>query len=137
MTQPQVSKTRAMLPLLILIFIAAGMVVLSSYYLFRAYLSYREGAMESSIYYAVIGATGIAITVYMTFIMRKRTLTKKAEAPVLTTTECAKCSYKSMRKFAKGDYVYKTVGTCEKCREPMLITAIYAEPPQKKQKQQQ
>ena len=137
MTQPQVSKTRAMLPLLILIFIAAGMVVLSSYYLFRAYLSYRDGAVESSIYYAVIGATGIAITVYMTFIMRKRTVTKKAEVPVLTTTECGKCSYKSMRKFVKGDYVYKAVGTCEKCSEPMLITAIYADPPQKKQKQQQ
>jgi uncharacterized membrane protein YuzA (DUF378 family) len=136
-TRPQISKTRAMLPLIILIVIAAGMVTLSSYYLFRAYLSYREGAMESSIYYAVIGATGIAITVYMTFIMRKRTVMKKAEVPVLTTTECAKCSYKSLRKFAKGDYVYRTVGTCEKCSEPMLITAIYAEPPQKKQKQQQ
>jgi len=136
-TQPRISKTRAMLPLIILIFIAAGMVTLSSYYLLRAYLSYREGAIESSIYYAVIGATGIAITVYMTFIMRKRTVTKKAEVPVLTTTECAKCSYKNMRKFAKGDYVYKTVGTCEKCKEPMLVTAIYAEPILKKQKRLQ
>jgi len=121
-----------MLPLIILLVIAMGMLSLSSYYLYRAFLSYGEGKTDASIYYAVIGATGIAITFYMTFILRKRQIMRKEPLPVMTTTECGRCGFKSLHKFAKGDYVYKTVGNCEKCNEPMLITAIYAEQEQKK-----
>jgi len=119
-----------MLPLLILLIIATGMLTLSTYYLYRAFLSYRKGETDA-IYYTVIGAIGIAITFYMTFILRKRQFMKK-EPPALTTiTECAKCGFKSLRRFTKGDYVYKTVGNCERCNEPMLITAVYAEPEKK------
>lgn len=116
---------------MILLIIAAGMLTLSSYYLYRAFLSYSEGKTDASVYYAVIGATGIVITFYMTFILRKRQIMKKEPPSVMTTTECVKCSFKSLRKFARGDYVYKTVGNCEKCNEPMVITAIYAEPEKK------
>jgi len=116
-----------MLPIIILLIIAAGMLTLSTYYLYRAFLSFEEGATQSSIYYAVIGVTGIAITVYMTFILRKRSFAKKEPPPVMTTTECGKCGFKSLRKFTKGDFVFKTVGNCEKCNEPMVITTIYAE----------
>jgi hypothetical protein len=75
----------------------------------------------------VIGGTGMAITFYMTFILRKRTTMKKEVQNIMTTTECGKCGFKNMRKFAKGDYVFKTLGNCGKCNEPMTITAIYAE----------
>ena len=126
------AKIRGMLPLIILLLIAAGMLSLSSYYLYRAVQSYMEGIADASIYYAVIGATGIGLTVYMTFILRKRTLVKKELAPVMTTIECEKCGYKNMRKFTRGDFVYKTVGNCEKCNEPMIMTTIYSEQPQKK-----
>ena len=119
-----------MLPLLILLIIATGMLALSAYYLYRAFLSYRERTTDA-IYYAVIGATGIAITFYMTFILRKRQFVKKEPPSLTTTTECVKCGFKSLRRFTKGDYVYKTVGNCEKCNEPMLITAVYAEPEKK------
>jgi hypothetical protein len=122
------SRTRILVPLLILFLIAGGMLALSTYYLFRAYTTYQEGATETSIYYGVIGAIGIAITFYMTFILRKRSTTKKEILNMMTTIECGKCGFKSLRKFAKGDYVFKTLGNCEKCNEPMLITSIYAEP---------
>ena len=125
------NRSRAMLPLLVLLIIAAGMLVLSSYYLYRAFLSHREGATDASIYYSVIGVTGIVITFYMAFILRKRQFVKKVTPSVVTTTECAKCGFKSLRKYTKGDYVFKTVANCEKCNEPMVITAVYAEPEKK------
>ncbi len=103
------------------------MLALSGYYIFRAFTSYQEGAIETSLYYGVIGFTGIAITFYMTLILRKRSTTKKKIVNIMTTTECGKCGFKSLRKFDKGDYVFKTLGNCEKCNEPMLITSIYAE----------
>ena len=125
------NRTRILVPLLILLVIAGAMLALSTYYLYRAFTSYQEGSTEASIYYGVIGATGIAITFYMTFILRKRATVKKEVLNVMTTIECAKCNFKNLRKFVKEDYVYKTVGNCERCKEPMLITAIYAEPPKK------
>lgn len=125
------NRSRIIIPLLILLIIAGGMLALSTYYLYRALLAYQEGSTEVSIYYGVIGATGIAITFYMTFILRKRSAIKKGVLNIMTTIECVKCNFKNLRKFVKGDYVYKAVGNCEKCNEPMLITAIYAEQPQK------
>ena len=111
------AKTRAILPLIILIVITTAMLSISIYYLYRAFSSYVEGATNDSITYAVIGATGLAITSYMAFIMRKRSIVRKEPVPVMTTTECERCGYKNMRKFTKGDYVYKTIGNCEKCNE--------------------
>lgn len=116
-----------MLPLIILFVIAGGMLALSTYYLYRAFQFYEEGATDNSIIYAIIGITGIAITFYMTFILRKRSVTRKESPPIMTTIECEKCGFKNLRKFSKGDYVYKNIGNCEKCNEPMLLTAIYAE----------
>ncbi|MCJ7633865.1 hypothetical protein MUP77_15945 [Candidatus Bathyarchaeota archaeon] len=127
MTKMSNSQRRILLPLLILFLIAGGMLALSTYYLFRAFTSYQEGATETSIYYGIIGATGIAITFYMTLILRKRSTSKKEIPNIMTTTECGKCGFKSLRKFAKGDYVFKTLQNCEKCNEPMIITSIYAE----------
>lgn len=125
------SQRRVLLPLLILFLIAGGMLALSTYYLFKAFTTYQEGATETSIYYGVIGATGIAITFYMTIILRKRSAKKKKILDMMTTTECGKCGFKSLRKFAKGDYVFKSLENCESCNEPMLITSIYAEPSEK------
>jgi len=55
----------------------------------------------------------------------------------MTIIECRKCGFKNVREFQRGDYIFKQMGTCEKCNEPLLVTGIYREikePKKKKEK---
>ena len=125
------SPKRPLTPIIILYIIAFGMLSLSAYYLYQALGAYTEGSMDRALFFAIIGLTGIGVTVYMMSTLMKR-VAKRITPPVMSTIECLKCGFKSIRKFAKGDYVFRTEGNCQKCNEPMLITAIYAEEVKKK-----
>lgn len=124
--------SKTLLPALLMFVIVAGMLAISFYYLYNAVLSYNTGDTEGAFYYAILGSIGLGISVYVTYILRKRRFPKKPLPRVITTIECKKCGFKNLRRFEKSDYVFKSIGNCDKCDEPMLITAIYAEAAQKK-----
>ena len=76
----------------------------------------------------VIGFLAMGLSVYVMFQSRKRSANMKIEAPkVMTTIECKKCNFKSVREFQRGDFVFKDLEPCQKCNEKMIITAIYKE----------
>ena len=76
----------------------------------------------------VIGFLAMGLSVYVMFQSRKRAATMKIEAPkVMTTIECKKCNFKSVREFQRGDFVFKELEACQKCDDKMIITAIYKE----------
>jgi hypothetical protein len=79
-------------------------------------------------YLLLIGFLGVALSTYFLFQTRKRILGLRIEnPPILTTIECKKCGFKSVREFQRGDYIFKENGPCQKCNEKMLITGIYRE----------
>ena len=80
-------------------------------------------------YLLVIGLIAMALSVYALLQSRRRVMSMKTASPqVMTTIECRKCGSKSVREFQRGDYVFKEVGSCEKCPDDkMMITAIYKE----------
>jgi hypothetical protein len=80
-------------------------------------------------YLLVIGFIAMGLSVYVLFQSRKRATNMKIEAPkVMTTVECKKCNFKSIREFQRGDYIFKELEPCQKCPETkMMITAIYKE----------
>lgn len=49
-------------------------------------------------------------------------------AKAVTVLQCEKCDYKEERDFQVGDYVFKKVGECVKCRGPLYISMIYGLP---------
>ncbi len=76
----------------------------------------------------VIGFIAMSLSIYVLLQSRKRAASMKIEAPkVMTTIECKKCNFKSVREFQRGDFVFKDLDPCQKCNEKMLITAIYKE----------
>lgn len=76
----------------------------------------------------LIGFVGVGMSLYVLFQARRRVRRLNiAISPVTTTIECKKCSFKSVREFQRGDYVFKEVEPCQKCNEKMMITAIYRE----------
>jgi hypothetical protein len=80
-------------------------------------------------YLLVIGFIAMTLSVYVLLQSRRRVMSMKIEKPsMMTTIECRKCGFKSVREFQRGDYVFKELGPCQKCPDDkMLITAIYRE----------
>ncbi|MEM0232428.1 MAG: hypothetical protein QXD66_02950 [Candidatus Nezhaarchaeales archaeon] len=46
----------------------------------------------------------------------------------VTVLQCERCDYKEEREFQAGDYVFKKVGECVKCKGPLYISMIYGLP---------
>jgi len=52
---------------------------------------------------------------------------------VLSIVKCGQCSFKQIKNFAAGDFVFKTLGKCTQCTTGDLsINGIYTEGPPKK-----
>lgn len=76
----------------------------------------------------LLGFVGVGISMYVLLQARRRIRRLNiAIAPVTTTIECKKCGFKNVREFQRGDYIFKEVEPCQKCKENMMITAIYRE----------
>jgi ribosomal protein L37AE/L43A len=83
---------------------------------------------DIAIYLAIIAGIALALSVYILFQGRSRTAAAKIEAPkTMTTIECKKCGFKTVRPFQRGDWVAKELEKCEKCDDKSMITAIYKE----------
>lgn len=52
---------------------------------------------------------------------------KVVREEVVEVLGCPKCGYESSRKYEKGDYVGKVVGTCPKDSDSLVVKAIYVE----------
>ena len=86
-------------------------------------------------YFLMIGFLGLAFSAYMLFQTRRRIIVSVRTYPVMTTLLCQKCGFKSIRKFERGDYVFKQSDElCPKCNEKMAIAAIYREVKEEKGK---
>ena len=110
-----------------------SVLILSIYFIYDGTTALQHGSTDYS-YQIMTGIAGIVTSIYMiTQFMRRLGLGEQIIQPnVVTVVECRKCGFKQIRKFAKGDYVLKSVENCQKCNEPMLITGIYAEETKKK-----
>jgi hypothetical protein len=83
---------------------------------------------DMAVFLLLIGFIAMSLSVYILFQSRKHMASMKIEAPkVMTTVECKKCGFKSVREFQRGDFVFKELEACQKCEDKMLITAIYKE----------
>jgi hypothetical protein len=52
---------------------------------------------------------------------------------VMSVVKCGQCSFKQIKNFAIGDFVFKTLGKCTQCTTGDLsINGIYTEGPPKK-----
>ena len=106
-------------------------------YLFIAIILVTLAVSAVALYYALlyydtglllIGGSGLALSAYMVFQTRRRTMRMEiGEHPVITTIICQKCGFKNVRDFQRGDYVFKDLDPCPKCNEKMSVAAIYRE----------
>jgi hypothetical protein len=109
--------------------------IVSIWFLFRAFIYYQEGLMDQVITSLLVAAMGLGTSGYMLFQMRKRTemIASMTQKQSLSALECPKCGFKNIRKFAKGEFIFKaTTEACPKCGANLMIAAIYQEEEKKK-----
>jgi predicted ferric reductase len=116
------TKISTYLMMIVLIVMALSIVALvSAVYVFQS-------DFEFAVILLAMGIIAMGMSVYVLLQSRKRMASMKIEAPkVMTTVECKKCNFKSVREFQRGDFVFKDLDPCQKCNEKMIITAIYKE----------
>jgi len=122
-----VKPVKRISPFLLVIILIVFVLSLSA--LFMAVQSLIEQTdVLNSYSFLAIGFFGVAISLYMLLQTRGKPLHVTLELPkVITTLECPKCDFKSIRDFQRDDYIFKKTGPCQKCNETMTITAIYRE----------
>lgn len=129
---PSSAATKISTFVLLVIFIT---IILSLAAIIFAIQAFSTGQDIVAGYLLLIGFLGAALSTYILLQTRKRMLRLRIKTPPITTTiECRKCSFKSVRDFQRGDYIFKEVDPCQKCNENMLITAIYREVKERKEK---
>jgi hypothetical protein len=111
--------------LLMIVLIVLALSIVSLIFSVSAFI---EGNELVAGYLLVIGFIAMGLAGYVLFQSRKRVASMKIEAPkVMTTIECRKCGFKSIREFQRGDFVFKDLDPCQKCDDTMIITGIYKE----------
>lgn len=129
---PSSATTKISSFVLLVIFITIALSLAAIIFAINAFSSGQELVAG---YLLLIGFLAAALSTYVLFQTRKRMLRLRIKTPPITTTiECRKCNFKNVRDFQRGDYIFKEVETCQKCNENMLITAIYREVKEKKEK---
>ena len=106
---------------------------LSTVAIFQGAEAYRTGQTGTGTSFIAIGISGLALSAYMLFQTRRRTLDMIIKMqPVTTTVLCQKCGFKNLREFQRGDYIFKQTEDCPKCKEQMQISSIYREEEEEK-----
>ena len=100
--------------------------------IFSGVTAYIDGHTGTAYPSLLIGVSGLALSAYMLFQTRRRTLQFIIKMqPVTTTILCQKCGFKNLREFQRGDYIFKETEECPKCKEKMQISSIYREAEEK------
>jgi hypothetical protein len=122
-SSPATTKISTYLMMIVLIVLALSVVALM-----LSVNAFIVGNEVVAGYLLIIGFIAMALSVYVLLQSRKRIANMRIEAPkVMTTVECKKCGFKSVREFQRGDFIFKELEACQKCADKMLITAIYKE----------
>jgi hypothetical protein len=123
----KVNPVRKISPFLLLVILVAVILSLTALYVAVDTLINQSNSIDAYSFLA-IGFGGLALSAYMLLQTRAKPMHVALELPrVLTTLECPKCDFKSIRDFQREDYIFKKTGPCQKCDETMTITAIYRE----------
>jgi phage FluMu protein Com len=110
-----------------LLLIFTVMLMLSLTFLYLGFIRYSTGSADSTAY-LMTGAFGALLAFYGIMQLRKKTAyIHLLNYNIVTTSECEECGFKSLRKFERGDYVFKPVDKCPKCNKVMIITSIHSE----------
>ena len=96
------------------------------------YMGFTESQRDptTATFLLSMGIAILAVSGYMMYQTRKRMIRLMSVdiQPLSSTVQCAKCGFRNIREFKRGDFVFKeTDEPCHKDNQKMTISAIYRE----------
>ncbi|MCP4763666.1 MAG: hypothetical protein GY870_17985 [archaeon] len=84
------------------------------------------GIAYLSIFYTSLGFFGIILMCFASLFMISLPKKKNVVRQTLSRAKCENCGVQLVRDFKDGDFVFKKVGYCSKCSNPLIIFDIYS-----------
>jgi len=69
----------------------------------------------------------LVLTTLIPWIMASARKPKPTREELVSVLRCVKCGYEEVRRYDKGDYVGKPVGSCPRDGGQVVVKAIYVE----------
>ena len=97
------------------------------------FASYQSQPDIATLYFTV-GFLSLGLVLFSVLRVRRGVMiTRGTPNKVLSIILCPQCSFKQLKNFAVGDYVFKTQGKCSQCGVGSLyINGIYTEGPSRR-----
>ena len=108
--------------------ISVVLVILGFYTIEVGFALYQTQPDIATLYFTV-GFLSLGLVLFSILRVRRGlVMTRGIPNKVLSIVLCPQCSFKQIKNFAMGDYVFKTEGKCSQCGAGSLyINGIYTE----------
>jgi len=110
--------------------ISIALIIIAFYTLNLALSTFSTDVTLATLYFtvAVLSFGFVVLSVFR--VRRGYALANPAPLKVMSIVKCPQCSFKQIKNFAVGDFVFKKLGMCTQCGVASLsITGIYYDGP--------
>ena len=110
--------------------ISIVLIIIAFYTLNLALSTFSSDVTLATLYFtvAVLSFGFVVLSVFR--VRRGYALANPAPLKVMSVVKCPQCSFKQIKNFAVGDYIFKKLGLCTQCGVASLsITGIYYDGP--------
>ena len=110
--------------------ISIVLIIIAFYTLNLALSTFNSDVTLATLYFtvAVLSFGFVVLSVFR--VRRGYALANPAPLKVMSIVKCPQCSFKQIKNFAVGDFVFKKLGMCTQCGVASLsITGIYYDGP--------
>jgi hypothetical protein len=110
--------------------ISIVLIIVAFYTLNLALSTFSTDVTLATLYFtvAVLSFGFVVLSVFR--VRRGYALANPAPLKVMSVVKCPQCSFKQIKNFAVGDYIFKRLGMCTQCGVANLsITGIYYDGP--------
>ena len=110
--------------------ISIVLIIIAFYTLNLALSTFSTDVTLATLYFtvAVLSFGFVVLSVFR--VRRGYALANPAPLKVMSIVKCPQCSFKQIKNFAVGDYIFKKLGMCTQCGVASLsITGIYYDGP--------
>ena len=110
--------------------ISIVLIIIAFYTINLALSTFNSDVTLATLYFTV-AVLSFGFVVLSVFRVRKGyTLANPAPLKVMSIVKCPQCSFKQIKNFSVGDFVFKKLGMCTQCGVASLsITGIYYDGP--------
>ena len=116
-------------PSIVLVVVSILLVILGFYTLQLGIFNLDGGRVELAALYFFVAIMSLGFVSFSVMRVRRGySASYLAPIKVLSIVRCPQCSFKQIKNFAIGDYVFKTAGKCSQCGTgELFINGIYTE----------